>query len=410
MLAPADFGRRAEAMLDELAAISAEPDRLVRLYLTPEHRRAANLIAQWMREVGLYVFEDAVGNVRGRLGVPPYLILGSHIDTVIDAGRFDGPLGVVAAILAVEAAQRGGAVPGSGIEVIAFGDEEGSCFPTALSTSAAVAGQFDPRELSYKDPAGITLADALRAYGKDPGEIPAAAIPREQAAAFIEVHIEQGPVLETDGLPLGIVTAISGQTRFECALTGAAGHAGTVPMQLRRDALAGAAEITLAGEKIAHDFFADAMVATVGKFEVRPGAANVIPGIVRFTLDLRAASDPARASAIERFEREAQEIAARRGLILTLECTNRLETTPCDPALQDQLAAAVESVGAKPMRLPAGAGHDGLMMAKLCPIGMIFVRCKGGISHSPAEYASAEDMGLAVAALVRFIETFQPPR
>jgi allantoate deiminase len=152
------------------------------------------------------------------------------------------------------------------------------------------------------------------------------------------------------------------------------------------------------------------MVATVGKFEVRPGAANVIPGIVRFTLDLRAASDPARASAIERFEREAQEIAARRGLILTLECTNRLETTPCDPALQDQLAAAVESVGAKPMRLPAGAGHDGLMMAKLCPIGMIFVRCKGGISHSPAEYASAEDMGLAVAALVRFIETFQPPR
>ena len=406
----AELGRRAEAMLDELAAISAEPDRLVRLFLTPEHRRAADLVAQWMREVGLDVFEDAIGNVRGRVGKPPYLILGSHIDTVIDAGRYDGPLGVVAPILAVDTLQRTNSSPALGIELVAFGDEEGSRFPSTLPSSAAMAGHFDPKHWDLKDLSGTTCADALRAYGKDPAKIDDAAVPPGEAAAFIEVHIEQGPVLEAADQPLGVVTAIVGQTRLQATVTGEAGHAGTVPMNLRRDAFAGAAEMTLAAEAIARDFAGDAMVATVGRIEARPGAANIIAGVARFTLDLRSASDASRNAAIERFERDARAIAERRRLGLAIDPIHRIATTPCDPAMQDQLAAAATAVGTKPVRLPSGAGHDGLMMSKLCPIGMLFVRCKGGVSHNPTEYASPHDMGIAIAALIRFVENFKPVR
>ena len=315
----ADLGRRAEAMLDELAAISAEPDRLVRFFLSPEHRRAADLVAQWMREIGLEVFEDEIGNVRGRIGRPPYLILGSHIDTVIDAGRYDGPLGVVVPILAVDTLQRMKSLPPLGIELVAFGDEEGSRFPSTLPSSAAMAGHFDPKHWALKDLTGITCEEALREYGKDPAKIQSAAIPRGEAAAFVEVHIEQGPVLEVEEQPLGVVTAIVGQTRLQATVTGEAGHAGTVPMNLRRDALAGAAEMILAAEVIARDHARDAMVATVGRIEARPGAANIIAGVARFTLDLRSASDTARTEAVERFERESRAIADRRKLGLAID-------------------------------------------------------------------------------------------
>jgi allantoate deiminase len=407
-LDPSELGRRAEAMLEELAAISAEPDRLVRLFLSPEHRRAADLVAQWMREIGLDVFEDAIGNVRGRLGKPPYLVLGSHIDTVIDAGRYDGPLGVVVPILAVDTLQRRKTPPAAGIELVAFGDEEGSRFHSTLPSSAALAGHFDPKHWDLRDLDGVTFREALRAYGENPDKVHEVAIPRGEAAAYVEVHIEQGPVLEAEGEPLGVVSAIVGQTRLQATVTGEAGHAGTVPMTLRRDALAGTAEMTLLAEKIAHDFAGDGMVATVGRLEARPGAANIIAGVTRFTLDLRTASDAARHAAVERFERQAAEIARRRGLGFAIEPIHRIATTPCDAAIQDRLAAAVQAVGARPLRLPSGAGHDGLMMAKLCPIGMLFVRCKGGVSHNPAEYASPADVGTAVAALLHFIEHFKP--
>jgi allantoate deiminase len=403
----ADLGRRAEAMLDELAAISAEPDRLVRFFLSPEHRRAADLVAQWMREVGLEVFEDEIGNVRGRIGKPPYLILGSHIDTVIDAGRYDGPLGVVVPILAVDTLQRMKSLPAHGIELVAFGDEEGSRFPSTLPSSAAMAGHFDPKHWGLKDLSGVTCEEALREYGKDPAKIHSAAIPRGEAAAFVEVHIEQGPVLEVEEQPLGVVTAIVGQTRLQATVTGEAGHAGTVPMNLRRDALAGAAEMILAAETIAHDHAGDAMVATIGRVEARPGAANIIAGVARFTLDLRSASDTARKTAVERFERETRAIADRRKLGLAIDPIHTIQTTPCDNRIQEQLAAAVSAGGAKPIKLPSGAGHDGLMMSKLCPIGMLFVRCKGGVSHNPAEYATPQDIGVATAALIAFIEKFR---
>ncbi|HXL68379.1 MAG TPA: hydantoinase/carbamoylase family amidase, partial [Xanthobacteraceae bacterium] len=263
------LGRRAEAMHKELARISAEPDRLVRLFLTPEHRRAADLVARWMGEAGLQVSEDAIGNVRGRMGEGPRLLLGSHLDSVIDAGIYDGPLGVIAPILAIDAFKRAGVSPPSGIEVIAVGDEEASRFPTTLSTSAALVGAFEQTTLALQDAAGVTYAEALRAYGKDPAKIATAAIPPGAAAVYLEVHIEQGPVLESKNQALGVVTAIVGQTRLAVTLTGIAGHAGTVPMKLRHDALAGAAEIVLMVERMA--FTTDGMVATVGSLTVYPG-------------------------------------------------------------------------------------------------------------------------------------------
>jgi allantoate deiminase len=360
-----------------------------------------------MREIGLEVFEDEIGNVRGRIGKPPYLIMGSHIDTVIDAGRYDGPLGVVAPILAVDSLRRSNSLPPIGIELVAFGDEEGSRFHSTLPSSAALAGCFDPKHIDLVDRAGVSCGDALRAYGKDPSRIGEAAIPLGQAAAYVEIHIEQGPVLEAEDQPLGVVTAIVGQTRLQVTLAGVAGHAGTVPMNLRRDALAGAAEMILLAERIAKDFIAVQMVATVGIVDVMPGAANIIPGSVRFTLDLRTASDEAREQAIGRFEAECKTIAERRMLGIDIQPIHRIPTTPSNSAIQDQLAKAVAAVGAKPLKLASGAGHDGLMMAKLCPMGMLFVRCREGVSHNPAEYASPADMGLAIAALVRFIEQFK---
>jgi allantoate deiminase len=260
------------------------------------------------------------------------------------------------------------------------------------------------------DAQGINFADALRTYGKDPARIADAAIPAGDAAAFLEVHIEQGPVLEAEKQPLGVVTAIVGQTRLQITLTGEAGHAGTVPMNLRRDAFAGAAETALMVEKLAQEFVADKMVATVGKVDVLPGAANIIPGVARFTLDLRTESDKARNAAIDRFEREVASIANRRNLGIAIDPIHRIDTTPCNADLLQQLAQAVTVVGAKPVKIPSGAGHDGLMMSELCPIAMLFVRCKGGISHNPAEYASPNDMGIAIAALVKFIEQFKPAR
>jgi allantoate deiminase len=404
-----ELGSRAETMVNALASISAEPDRLVRLFLTPEHRRAADLVARWMGEAGLAVSEDALGTVRGRLGGAKRLLIGSHIDTVIDAGKYDGPFGVIAGILAAEHFVRAGATLPFGIDVLAFGDEEGSRFPVTLTSSSACAGIFKPESLDLADRAGVTLRDALAAYGKAPGEIAAAAYPREEAAAYVEVHIEQGPVLETRNQPLGVVTAIIGQTYLNIEFLGEAGHAGTVPMLLRRDALAGAAEAMLLGEKLARDTKGE-VVATVGRLSVAPGATNVIPANVVVIFDIRSGSESARAKLAETLKAGVREIADRRHLGLTITSTREVATTPCHPHVQDQFAEAIRALGTEPLRLGSGAGHDGQAMAKLCPIGMLFVRCRGGISHNPMEYASPRDLGLAVAALIGFIERFDPAK
>jgi len=393
-------------MLAGLSVISSDPQRLTRLYLTAEHRKAADLVGSWMRVAGMTVTEDALGTVRGhwRPDLKRRLLIGSHIDTVIDAGKYDGPLGVVAGILAVrELVARGVDLP-FGIDVLAFGDEEGSRFRTTLSSSAACAGIFDKAWLSVADNNGVTFADALKAYGKSPDDIAAAAYDRADVVGYIEVHIEQGPVLEARNFPLGVVTGIIGQSRMQVAVTGEAGHAGTVPMRLRRDALAGFAELMTVIESTAREQADDSMVATVGRIEAFPGATNVIPGRVQASLEVRSATDNRRHEAIRKITDAAAEIGERRGLGFDFEAAHETQTTACTPFMQDLLADAIASLGHEPFRLASGAGHDALSMAKLCPVAMLFVRCKGGISHNPAEFAAEADMGLAVSALVRFIE------
>ena len=404
----ADLGARAETMINALGVISAEPGRLARLFLTPEHRRAADLVAAWMKEAGLAVTEDALGTVRGHLpGMSPRkLLVGSHIDTVIDAGRYDGIFGVVAGILAARHIARSGQIPPLSVDVLAFGDEEGSRFPTTLSSSLAVAGHFDMAQLSQPDRDGVTLADAVRAYGNQPENIASSAYKRDGVAAYVELHIEQGPVLEARQQPLGVVTAIAGQTYLTVELAGESGHAGTVPMNLRRDALAGAAELISFIEGVAKGY-REGVVATVGKLALSPNAANVIPANVTFTLDLRTTADETRHAIAEKFRMEARAVAERRGLGLAITQTRNTPMTLGDMRLQDGLARAAAAVGFDAPRLGSGAGHDGQAMVKLCPVGMLFVRCRGGISHNPAEYASPQDMGIAIAALIEFLKQFR---
>jgi allantoate deiminase len=381
----------------------------VRLVLTPEHRRAADLVASWMQKAGLAVSEDALGTLRGRFGTSRRrLLIGSHIDTVIDAGKYDGPLGVIAGILAAEPFARAKAKLPFGIDVLAFGDEEGSRFPATMTSSSAGAGVFESEALTSADAKGVTLTAALRAYGKMPQDIAAAAYRPQDAAAYVEVHIEQGPVLEAKGEPLGIVTGIVGQSRLRVTVTGEAGHAGTVPMELRHDAFAGAAEMALVLERIAREHPEDGMVGTVGRIEASPGAVNIVPGRVVFTVDFRSLTDELRLAAIERFKAEAEGVAAARGLKVTIENFHEVATAHCAQGLQDALAASVTGFGHDPIRLPSGAGHDAQIMSRLCPSAMLFVRCRGGISHNPAEFASVSDMGVAIATLIRFIEKFQP--
>lgn len=409
----AALGARAQAMIEELGAISASPDHLTRFFLTPEHRRAADLVGRWMREAGLEVSEDALGTVRGHWhpagAEAPRLLIGSHIDTVADAGKYDGAMGVVLGILALGEIVRAGLSRPYGIDVLAFGDEEGTRFPTTLSSSAACAGVFQTASLNATDADGVALREAIVAYGNATDDIPKAAYVTGGVIAYVEAHIEQGPVLEAEGEPLGVVTAIAGASRLSVTVTGEAGHAGTVPMRMRRDALAGAAEMVLAVEKIAK---ADrhGMVATVGRMHIDPGSINVIPARVTFTVDLRSGSDMSRREALERFEREAHRIADQRHLGVVISAFHEVTTVPCYRDLQLRLRNAVADLGHRAPLLPSGAGHDGQAMANLCPVGMLFVRCKGGISHNPAEYASPEDMGLAAAALVRFIKRFQLPQ
>ncbi|WP_413988044.1 allantoate amidohydrolase [Labrys okinawensis] len=412
------LGREAESMIRALALISAEEGHLTRLYLTPEHRLAADLVRRWMAEAGLDVSEDALGTVRGRLAPESdgrnsvqRLLIGSHIDTVIDAGAYDGALGVIAGILAVrEVMKKHGRMP-FGIDVLAFGDEEGSRFPATLLCSQAVAGRFDPAALQVESVDGVKLEDALRAYGKDPAEIPAAAYEPGEAAAYVELHIEQGPVLEQADEALGVVTAIASQSRHSVTVVGEAGHAGTVPMNLRHDALTAAAEIALAVEALAQRNADDFMVATIGKLSLSPGASNVIPARVVFTVDLRSQTDARRIEAMNWLREEILAIATKRHVTAWIERTHEAAARPCDPALQSGFTAAIGGRdGKSAIHLPSGAGHDGQAVGAMCPIGMLFVRCRGGISHNPAEFTSVRDMGLAVAALIKFIESFDPAR
>jgi len=395
---------------DALARHSELAGGLTRVFLSPEQAAANELVIGWMRDAGMSAKPDAIGNIVGRYegerpGLPA-LLLGSHLDTVRDAGRFDGMLGVVSAIECIADLAARGKRLSFAIEVIGFADEEGVRFGSTLLGSRAVAGTFKRELLDSVDTNGVSMRAAMRESGLDPERIAQAAHRREDVLAYAELHIEQGPVLEAEGLPVGVVTAINGATRLAIEIEGFAGHAGTVPMNLRRDALAAAAECVLAIERRCGGV--PELVGTVGKLETLPGAVNVIPGKVRFTIDLRSPRDPERLAAMTGVVTEMQAIARRRNVALTVSKTHEGGVANCAPWLQEQIGAAIAAEGIPVRRLPSGAGHDGMAMIELCDIGMLFVRCEKGISHNPAEKITAEDAQTGARVLLRFIENFRP--
>jgi allantoate deiminase len=411
-------GRQASPLGDEivgritrLGEISEAPAQLTRIFLSPEHRTAAELILIWMHDAGMRAHLDAIGNVCGRYegeqsGLP-CLMLGSHYDTVRDAGKWDGPLGLLTAVSCVaNLHQRGRRLPFA-IEVTGFADEEGVRFASTLLGSRAVAGTFNEGVLASKDSTGISMRDALIQFGLDPDHIGAAARIRSELLAYIELHIEQGPVLEAESLPVGVVSAIAGATRLAARLAGMAGHAGTVPMALRRDALMGAAECISRIEEVCRTD-QDGLVGTVGYIHAMPGATNVIPGQVHFTIDLRAPTDAHRKRAVTDIVRQIEAIAKRRNLDLQVDVTHENRTVPCAPWLKAQVAAAVAAEGYPVFELPSGAGHDGMAMVDIADIAMLFVRCRGGISHHPDEHVEVADADAGARVLLRLIENFRP--
>jgi allantoate deiminase len=400
------LGERTLAMIDALASITSEPGKLTRLYLTPEHKRAAHLVGDWMRKAGLAVRMDAAGTMHGLLAGmgPKRLLVGSHIDTVIDAGRYDGNLGVVAGIVATEElAARKIKLP-FGVEVLAFGDEEGVRFPKTLFGSSTVAGVIEPAMLDLVDADGGRIGDALLAFGGDPAALGAEAYRPADVVGYLELHIEQGPVLEQAGEALGVVSAIASQGRYRLHARGEAGHAGTVPMRLRHDALAAAAEVIALIEEIALKGQQQSLVATVGEISVLPGASNVIPGEARFSLDIRAPEDAVRSAAAAEIRGRIRQIGARRGVVIGMETVHEKPVAVVAPRMRAAIAAGIANVtGKRPREMMSGAGHDGQAMVRLTDIGMIFVRCRAGISHNPLEFVSLDDLGLAVEALIQTI-------
>jgi allantoate deiminase len=402
--------RRILERIEALAGCSAEDGALTRIFLTPQHRAANRLVAGWMREAGLEPRSDAIGNVIGRYegerpGLP-CLMLGSHLDTVRNAGRFDGMLGVVTAIECVEALHRAGARLPFALEVIGFADEEGVRFQSTLLGSRAVAGTFDSDVLKATDAEGVSMADAMRAFGLDPARIHEAARSRADVLAYVELHIEQGPVLEREGLPVGIVTAINGAARFMVEIIGEAGHAGTSPMLGRRDALPAAAEAVLAVERICGG--RPDLVGTVGRISALPGALNVIPGAAQLSVDVRSPDDTERAAAEHTIENAIEGICARRGLQLRMTRLHASRATPCAGWLMAQLEATIASRGIRVRKLASGAGHDATAMRDLTDVAMLFIPCAGGISHNPRESADADDIAVGGEVLLQFIRDFKP--
>jgi len=397
---------RAAAAIAEcrlIAAMSEEPVRTTRRFLTPPVAEVHAHLRARMEALGMAVTVDAVGNLRGvwqpDSNCSKRLVIGSHIDTVPDAGAFDGVLGVVLALQLVEAAQAN-SLP-YGIEVIAFSEEEGVRFGVPFLGSRAVSGRFDPALLSLCDADGVSLEAAIRGFGLEPGGVEEALVTSE-AVGFLEIHIEQGPVLEAERLSLGVVTGIVGQTRCEITFTGQANHAGTTPMHLRRDALATAAEWISAVEAAALAKGGDAgdvgFVATVGKVLAEPNAGNVISGTVKATLDLRSERDSVREAAVEDLLDRARAIAERRGIGCEIRRLMEQPAVPMDEELTSALSDAVEAAGFPVQRMPSGAGHDAMVMATRLPAAMLFLRSPGGISHHPAESVQEEDVEAALRA------------
>jgi allantoate deiminase len=385
-----ELANKVIACCRELAGFTEEPGRITRTFLSPPMRDVHRVLTDWMKRLGMRVWVDDAGNLRGLHGrAPKRLVIGSHLDTVPDAGAFDGVLGVVLGIALVEA--LGDRCPGLFIEVIGFSEEEGVRFGVPFIGSRAVAGTLT------KEIADVRVCDAIQAFGLNPEDLPAARLSSE-AIAYLEFHIEQGPVLESLNLPLGIVDAIVGQSRLMVAFTGHANHAGTTPMKLRHDALAAAAEWILVVEKYGQE--TPGLVATAGQIHVEPNATNVVPGKVMVSLDVRHTSDAARHEAVDSLIRAAYETGVRRGVQAEHELRLDQPAVPMDGALAGMFGPGMH-------HMVSGAGHDAMILAPVVPAAMLFLRSPGGVSHHPDETVLAEDVAAAIEAGVRFVRNLE---
>jgi len=397
---------RVMARCDALAEISESEDGLTRVYLSPEQLRANARVGEWMQAAGMTTWQDAVGNICGRYEAAQSgaqaLLLGSHLDTVRNAGRYDGMLGVLSAIETVQwLHDRQQRLP-LAIEIVGFGDEEGTRFGITLLGSRGITGSWPESWVTHPDGNGITVAEAMQDVGFDAAKILDAARDVNEIAAYLELHIEQGPCLEQEDLALGVVTAINGARRLNCSFIGEAGHAGTVPMTHRKDALAAAAEWMVFVEHTTQEHDPQ-LVATVGTLSCLPGAVNVIPGEVQLSLDVRGPQDEPLERLLSTLLTQAQAIALRRGLTFSANEYYHIAATACDARLQQALSHAVETVQGRSLSLPSGAGHDAIAIAERWPVGMLFVRNHRGISHHPAESVQTADVALGVQAYLQAV-------
>ena len=400
---------------EEIGALSEDEGALTCTYLTETHQRTAQQIAQWMREAGMHVHIDAVGNVVGRyLSTDPQaktLLTGSHYDTVRNGGKYDGREGILLPIAVVKHLHERGETLPFHFEVIGFSEEEGVRFKSTFLGSNAVTGHFDMKLLDLQDKDGISMREVITQAGHDLAAIPQIARDPADILGYVEVHIEQGPVLLNRDLPVGIVTSIAGSSRYLVELKGVASHAGTTPMDMRKDAAAAAAEIILHVEQRCSQDQHAALVGTVGQLQVPRGSTNVIPGACQLSLDIRAAVDEVRMAAVKDILGKIEEICGRRSIDFKLEETLSAAAAPCAPWLMDQLRAATERAGVTPFELASGAGHDAMAIAKLTDVCMLFTRCgNGGISHNPLETMTADDAEVSGQILLDFLRSFEVKR
>ena len=404
-----DYPARTAHILDrieQLAAISEDAEGVTRTFGTPAFVRGRALVQGWFEAAGLTTRVDGIGNLRGRLASrrpeAKTLVLASHIDTVVNAGKYDGPLGVLMGLNLVETLIRQRVELPFHVELIAFSDEEGVRFHTTYLGSKVVTGAFDPALLAKTDAQGITLAQAISTMGGNDAQLATDALPAAEWLGYFELHIEQGPVLWQSGVPVALVTALAGQQRVELAWHGMAGHAGTVPMALRQDALAAAAEFVLAAEAFAQAH-GQGLVATVGQLRMANSASNVIPGQVVHSLDLRSPDAGQLAAAYAALQAQAEAIAARRGVRADWQLIQATAPVACDVGLNALLAQAIAASGHEVVRLVSGAGHDAVPASAVAPATMLFIRCYQGISHNPLENVEAADVAAALAVAERFI-------
>jgi hydantoinase/carbamoylase family amidase len=406
------FGTELMRQADVLGLFSEDAPQITRTYLSEQHKQAGEYLIGLMRRAGMEAGFDALGNIVGRYAAAdpnaPVVMTGSHQDSVRNAGKYDGLFGIITAIACVrDLHDRSKRLPYT-LEIVGFGDEEGVRFGATLIGSKAMAGSFEPSWLDKADERGVTMRQALIDFGGDPDGWRDIDRRGKNVVAYVESHIEQGPVLLNDGLAVGVVTAIAGASRLQVNITGLAGHAGTVPMGSRQDALTAAAEMVLLVEQYCEGRRAN-LVGTVGKISALPGAINVIPQNVEFTVDVRSGDDAVRRDAVAAFQSGFAEIAKRRNVTVNAAPFYAADAAPCDPTLQKAFAAAIEAHGIPVKYLPSGAGHDAMVVPAVAPTAMLFVRCgNNGISHHPDETMTAEDAEIATSVLLHFFERYEP--